>query len=106
MVTKEADDIYELKNIAVYPDCQRRGYGKAMIDFLFSYYTDCRVLLVRTGDSPDILNFYKKCGLTESHRIQNFFTDNYNHPIYEKGKQLIDMIYLKRERYIDKQIIF
>lgn len=28
VVTKEAEGIYELKNIAVMPDCQRKGYGK------------------------------------------------------------------------------
>ena len=30
------------------------------------------------------------------HRIPDFFTDNYDHPIYEAGKQLKDMVYLKR----------
>ncbi len=25
----------------------------------------------------------------------NFFTDNYDHPIYECGVQLIDMVYCK-----------
>ncbi len=25
-----------------------------------------------------------------------FFTDNYDHPIYESGIQLIDMVYLKK----------
>lgn len=98
VITKEADDVYELKNIAVYPDFQRKGYGKALIDFLFSYYPDCRVMLVGTGDSPVTLNFYKKCGFTESHRIRNFFTDNYRHAMFDNGKQLIDMIYLKREQ--------
>lgn len=98
VVTKEANGIYELKNIAVQPDCQRKGYGKALIEFLFSYYPDCRTMLVGTGDSPVTLNFYKECGFTESHRVRNFFTDNYDHPIYENGKQLVDMIYLKRER--------
>lgn len=98
VVTKEADSIYELKNIAVQPNCQRKGYGKVLIEYLFTYYTDCKVMLVGTGDSPLTLNFYKKCGFTESHRIKNFFTDNYDHPIYEDGKQLIDMVYLKRER--------
>lgn len=100
VVTKEADGIYELKNIAVQPDCQRKGYGKALIEFLFSYYPNCRTMFVGTGDSLAILNFYKKCGFTESHRVKNFFTDNYDHPIYENGKQLVDMIYLKRERLI------
>lgn len=39
--------------------------------------------------------FYKNCGFVYSHRIPNFFTDNYEHPIFEAGKQLKDMIYLK-----------
>ena len=46
VVTKEAVGIYELKNIAVMPECQRKGYGKRPIDFLFSHYTDCNAMLV------------------------------------------------------------
>lgn len=98
VVTKESDGVYELKNIAVQPDQQRKGYGKALIEFLFSHYTDCETLLVGTGDIPSALNFYKRCGFVESHRIPNFFTENYDHPIYEDGEQLVDMIYLKRNR--------
>ena len=98
VVTKEAYGIYELKNIAVLPDSQRKGYGRALIEFLFSYYIDCKTMLAGTGDSPVHLSFYQKCGFTESYRIKNFFTDNYDQPIYENGKQIVDMIYLKIER--------
>lgn len=98
VVTKESDGIYELKNIAVNPDYQQKGYGKTLIEFLFSYYPNCVTMLVGTGDIPSILSFYKKCGFVESHRIENFFTDNYDHPMYENGKQLVDMIYLKKDR--------
>lgn len=98
VITKEADGVYELKNIAVSPDCQRRGYGKTLIEFLSAHYADCRVLLAGTGDCPSILSFYHSCGFTESHRIKNFFTDNYDHPMFEDGKQLVDMVYLKKER--------
>jgi ribosomal protein S18 acetylase RimI-like enzyme len=98
VITKETDGVYELKNIAVLPDYQRKGYGKSLIGFLFSHYSDCNVMLVGTGDVPSALSFYQKCGFTESHRIENFFTDNYDHPMFEDGKQLIDMVYLKRER--------
>lgn len=98
VVVKETDGIYEIKNIAVKPDCQRKGYGKILIEFLFSHYTDCKTMLVGTGDVPSALTFYNKCGFTESHRIKNFFTDNYDHPMFEDGKQLVDMVYLKRER--------
>ncbi len=98
VVTKEAEGVYELKNIAVISGCRRRGYGKKLIDFLFSRYPDCRTLLVGTGDVPSTLGFYRRCGFTESHRVNNFFTDNYDHPIFEDGRQLADMVYLKRER--------
>jgi GNAT superfamily N-acetyltransferase len=98
VVTKETDGVYELKNIAVMPDYQRKGYGKTLIAFLFSYYTDCNRMLVGTGDVPSVLRFYKECGFTESHRIENFFTDNYDHPMFENGDQLVDMVYLKWER--------
>ena len=98
VVTKEAEGVYELKNIAVISGCRRQGYGKKLIDFLFSRYPDCRTLLVGTGDVPSTLGFYRRCGFTESHRVKNFFTDNYDHPIFEDGRQLADMVYLKRER--------
>ena len=98
VVTKESDEIYEIKNIAVTPDFQRKGYGKHLIEYLLSYYIDCKVMLVGTGDCDSILNFYHKCGFIESHRVKNFFVDNYDHPMFQDGKQLIDMIYLKHER--------
>jgi len=98
VVTKEHDGVYEIKNIAVAEDCQRKGYGKSLIEFVLSYYTDCRTMLVGTGESNGILSFYRGCGFIESHRIKNFFTDNYDHPMFEDGKWLIDMIYLKVER--------
>lgn len=98
VVTKEADGIYELKNIAVVPDCHRKGYGKMLIEFLLSHYKDCKTMLVGTGDCPSTLTFYQKCGFTQSHRVKNFFIDNYDHPMFEDGKQLVDMVYLKHER--------
>ncbi len=98
VITKEGDGVYELKNIAVSPDYQRKGYGKSLIEFLFSTYTDCNTIFVGTGDVPSSLTFYKKCGFIESHRIINFFVDNYDHPMFEDGKQLVDMVYLRRDR--------
>lgn len=98
VVTKEGDGVYELKSISVAPEHQRRGFGRRLIDYLFSHYADCRVMLVGTGDVPSALGFYRSCGFTQSHRVKNFFTDNYDHPMYEDGIQLVDMVYLSRER--------
>ena len=39
VVTDEGDGVLELKNIAVQPDCQGKGYGKALIDFLVRTHT-------------------------------------------------------------------
>lgn len=98
VVTREADGVYEIKNIAVRPGAQRRGYGRALINALFAQYPDCKTMIVGTGDVPSSLNFYRKCGFVESHRVKNFFTDHYDHPMVEDGIQLVDMVYLKRER--------
>lgn len=98
VVTKEAEGVYELKNIAVSPAFQRQGYGKHLIEYVFSYYIDCKSMLVGTGDVPSSLGFYHSCGFCESHRIKNFFTDNYDHLMFEGGTQLVDMVYLKRAR--------
>ena len=97
VVSDEGDGILEIKNIAVMPDHQRAGYGKALIDFLVRQYTGHYALLqVGTGDSPLTVPFYEKCGFVRSHRVENFFTDNYDHPIYECGIQLINMVYLRK----------
>lgn len=98
VVTKKIEGIYEIKNIAVIPDYQRKGYGKSLIDFLFLYYSDCSEMLVGTGNVPSALNFYQKCGFVEFHRIKNFFIDNYDHPMFEDGVQLVDMVYLRRKQ--------
>ena len=98
VVTQESPGVYELKNIAVRPEAQRRGYGKALIAYAFSQYPDCQTMLVGTGDVPSALGFYRSCGFVISHRVQNFFTDHYEHPMFEDGHKLIDMVYLKKER--------
>ena len=97
VVTDEGGGILELKNLAVEPESQRKGYGKALIDFLVCKYKGrYSVLQVGTGDSHLTIPFYEKCGFVRSHKIENFFTDNYDHPIYECGVQLTDMIYLQK----------
>ena len=98
VVTDEGDGVLELKNIAVKPDFQGRGYGKALVDFLIRTYTGLHtVLQVGTGDSPSTLPFYESCGFHRHHLVKNFFTDHYDHPIYECGVRLVDMVYLQRE---------
>lgn len=98
VVTDEGGGVLEIKNIAVAPGYQRRGYGKLLIEFLADRYAGkYSVLQAGTGDSPLTIPFYESCGFRRSHVIKNFFTDNYVHPIYECGAQLKDMVYLQRK---------
>ena len=98
VVTDEGEGILEIKNIATDPAHHGKGYGRALIDFLIREYTGrYAVLQVGTGDSPATIPFYEKCGFVRSHIVPNFFTDNYNQPIYECGVKLVDMIYLRRK---------
>lgn len=98
VVTDEANGILEIKNIATDPNHQGKGYGKMLIDFIVGKYSgQYSVLQVGTGDSPLTVPFYEKCGFSRSHILKNFFIDNYDHPIYECGIQLKDMVYLQRK---------
>ena len=90
-------DTCELKNIATYEKYQGKGYGRTLINFILEFYkNDYKLMLVGTGETPAILSFYESCGFELSHRVKNFFTDNYDHPIFEGNIQLVDMIYLKK----------
>ena len=87
----------ELKNIATYEKYQGKGYASALIKFIADFYkNDYKTMLVGTGETPGILAFYKSCGFEQSHRVKNFFTDNYDHPMFDGDVQLVDMIYLKK----------
>jgi GNAT superfamily N-acetyltransferase len=88
----------ELKNIATYGKYQGQGYGSVLINFISDFYrNDYKTMLVGTGETPAILHFYESCGFEVSYRVKNFFTDNYDHPMFDGDIQLIDMIYLKKD---------
>lgn len=90
--------VLEIKNIAVVPKLQRRGYGRMLMEFIEATYRGryC-ILQVGTGDSPSTIPFYEKHGFRRSHIVRNFFIDNYDHEIYEDGVKLVDMIILRKK---------
>lgn len=97
VVTDEGNGVLEIKNIATALPHQGKGYAKSLIEFIVRTYRNrYEVLQVGTGDSPSTVPFYEKCGFVRSHIIPNFFTDNYDHPIFDCGIKLVDMVYLQR----------
>lgn len=97
VVTQEGDNIIEIKNIAVYPKYQKKGYGKKLIEFVENKYkNDFDIIRVGTGDSKLTIPFYENCGFRKSYCIKDFFVNNYENPIYEDGIRLKDMVYLEK----------
>ena len=98
VVSGESSDTCELKNIATYEKWHGMGYGSKLIQHIGAYYKDkYKHMIVGTGEVPSSIRFYEKNGFHLSHRIHNFFTDNYDHLMFENGIQLVDMVYLKKE---------
>ena len=89
-------DTVEIKNLAVETEYRRYGYGRRMLEYVESQHSDKKIIL-GTGETPSTLRFYKSCGYFYSHRVPNFFTDNYPTPLIEEGITLCDMIYLEKK---------
>lgn len=94
-VVDEGDNIMEIKNLAVLPEHRRKGIGRSMLEYAESLYPD-KIFQLGTGETPSTLRFYHDCGYSLSHRLPDFFTDNYDHPIVEEGVRLKDMVYLRK----------
>ena len=94
-VTVCDDSGVEIKNLAVAAEFRRHGYGRRMLLDVERRHPG-RTLFLGTGETPSTLRFYQSCGYTYSHRIPDFFTDNYPAPIIEEGITLRDMLYLKK----------
>ncbi|HZK27236.1 MAG TPA: GNAT family N-acetyltransferase [Thermoclostridium sp.] len=98
VVTKESSNTCELKNIATYEKWHSIGYGSKLIQFVSEFYKDkYKHMIVGTADVPSATHFYGKNGFRLADRVHNFFIDNCDHPMFENGVQLVDMVYLKKE---------
>jgi GNAT superfamily N-acetyltransferase len=97
VVTDEGNGAFEIQNLATYPQFQKMGYGRYLINYVCDYYKNQgKIMLVGTGDIPVSVRFYENSGFAYSHRIENYILEHYDKPIFEDGVQLIDKVYLKR----------
>jgi ribosomal protein S18 acetylase RimI-like enzyme len=86
----------ELFNIASLPNLQGQGIGTKLLEFVISELKNCNVtkLVLGTGTFGHQLAFYQRLGFRVDAVVKNFFTDNYDEPIYENGIQHYDMLRL------------
>ncbi len=100
VVLRTSPHVVEVKNLAVAPARQRHGIGRKLLLAVCGMYAEDAVEL-GTGEVPGTLAFYRACGFHPVRRVRNFFTEHYDHPIWEEGILLRDMIYLRREADTD-----
>lgn len=99
LIIPENSEKVEIKNIAVAPDSQGKGYGKAMIEQLCLLYRrkGYKKVVVGTANSSIAnLTFYQKAGFRMTGIRRDFFA-NYPEPIIENGIRALDMVLFERD---------
>lgn len=94
------DETLEIKNIAVSTPYQGQHIGQWLINKIkaIAKQQHYRTLLVGTSDTGEAqIRFYQRNGFVPYDRRKNFFLEHYPVPLFENGKQMIDMIVLKWE---------
>jgi ribosomal protein S18 acetylase RimI-like enzyme len=100
VLIRKSDEIFEIMNVAVDPDYQGKGIGKALILDAISRAKDycAQKIEIGTGNSSfPQLALYQKCGFRIVGVYKNFFVDNYPEKIFENGIQCLDKIMLEIE---------
>jgi GNAT superfamily N-acetyltransferase len=97
VVTDEGGNVLEIQNIATDRRYQRQGYASRMIGYIAERFAGLyQKMILGTGDVPSVLTFYERCGFAVTHRVADYFTTHYPHPIVEDGILLKDKVYLER----------
>lgn len=98
VVTDEGGGVLEIQNLATDIRYQRQGYASRLIDYIAGYYAGrYDKIILGTGDVPGTLAFYEHRGFAVTHRVPDYFTIHYDHPMIEDGVLLKDQVYLERK---------
>jgi ribosomal protein S18 acetylase RimI-like enzyme len=81
---------WNLYLIAIHPDCQRQGRGKALLVHVEQMLAERgeRVLLVETSGTEAfeyVRTFYRNSGYEEEARIRDFYTDGVDKIVFRKA---------------------
>ena len=94
LVTYRPDGACELKNLAVDPAFQRKGYARMLVEHVAREMSE-RFEKMYVGTSGPKL--YERMGFVRAYTVENFFVDNYSEPVWDEGELLKDMYYLVRD---------
>jgi ribosomal protein S18 acetylase RimI-like enzyme len=93
VVTVQEDGACELKNLATDPAYWRRGYARALVEYLAREMAGRFDRMYVGTSGPEL---YERMGFSRAYTVKNFFMDNYSEPIYDEGELCVDMFYLVR----------
>ena len=96
VVKQVSTDAYELMNISVAPEHQKKGIGRELLQHVINSVRESKVkrLELGTGTFGYQLAFYQREGFRVDAIEKDFFLINYEEPIFEDGIQLKDMLRL------------
>lgn len=90
----------EIKNIAVSEDFQKRGIGTLLLRHAKEETVSkgyLQLIIGTANSSINQLSLYQKKGFEMYEIKRDFFTENYNEPIFENGIQAKHMIMLMQK---------
>ena len=87
----------KIERMVTKKDYRGKGIGKDLVKFMIKEIEKLKPEKIWLRSQVKTQPFYERCGFERSYRVKNFFTDNYDHPIFEGDIQLVDMIYLKKD---------
>lgn len=97
-VTDEGNGIIEIQNLATDPAHRQQGHASRLMTHVAQAYRHShKKIVLGTGDVPSILAFYEKRGFVITHRVEDYFTTHYDHPMMEEGVLLRDKLYLEKD---------
>ncbi|PGL67268.1 GNAT family N-acetyltransferase [Bacillus sp. AFS055030] len=101
VLMEHSSEEIEIKNIAIDPAFQGKGFGKNLIHFGMKEAKKLgysKISICTGNSSTHQLALYKNCGFQISTVFYDFFIDHYDEEIWENGIQCKDLI--KLEQYL------
>ena len=65
----DGNTIVFVQDILVYPEYQRRGIGRALLQAVLDHYSHVRQIELATDNTPGTIGFYKSMGFVEMSEI-------------------------------------
>ncbi|MDD1783665.1 GNAT family N-acetyltransferase [Enterovibrio sp. ZSDZ35] len=90
------DGVLEINNLAIFPELQCQGLGSLLLQHVIdtAKKRSIRKIELGTGTFGHQLAFYQRFGFRVETLIKDYYIDNYEEPVWEKGIQHKDMLRL------------